>query len=87
MHLKTRLNGGQASHGYPDDTSFARNYEELEKNGVTFADLDEHWPWFRNTEFGKKALAGEYVQEMPQSTYGGASGSGGGGGAKRQKKK
>ncbi len=89
VHLKTRLSGGQAGHGYPDDTSFARNYEELEKNGVTLADLDARWPWFKDTEFGRKALAKDYVQEMEpaQGGGGGAAGAGGAGGGKRQKKK
>lgn len=79
IHMKTRLHGGQPGHGYPDDTVFKRNYEELEKNGVTFADLDAKWPWFKNTEFGKKCLAGEFVQEMPAGSAAGAGGGGGGG--------
>lgn len=41
IHLKTRRDGGQARHGYPDDTYFQRSLKELQSSGVTIADLPE----------------------------------------------
>ena len=42
IHYKTRLNGGEQRHGYPDKTYFDRFKEELKAKGVTPEDLDEN---------------------------------------------
>jgi len=42
IHFKTRMNGGQLSHGWPDDTYYDRFKEELKAKGVTIEDLDEN---------------------------------------------
>eukprot|EP01083_Nonionella_stella_P088852 247870_1 len=41
LHFKTRLDGGQEAHGWPDDTYFDRFEKELEAKGVTVNDIDD----------------------------------------------
>ena len=42
LHFKTRFQGGQLVHGYPDETYFDRFKEELKVKGITTDDLDEN---------------------------------------------
>ena len=42
VHYKTRMDGGQQRHGWPDDTYFVRFKDELKAKGVTPDDLDQN---------------------------------------------
>jgi len=49
IHFKTRMNGGQQRHGFPDKTYFDRFKEELKAKGITTDDLDETaWRCIKN---------------------------------------